>query len=101
MRKMSENGRKKSKKKLKLIHVILFVFVVYFSYTLYDQQVQMNKYDSQIEMYNTDIKTKKELKEYYAGQKVSMSSDEYIEKIARESLGYVKPYEKVFIDANR
>lgn len=101
MRNMSENGNKKKKKKIRLFHVVVFAFVLYFVYTLYDQQLQINKYDSQIEMYNSDIKSKNELKEYYSGQKVSINSDEYIEKIARESLGYVKPYEKIFIDANK
>lgn len=101
MRNMSENGNKKKKKKIRLFHVVAFAFVLYFVYTLYDQQLQINKYDSQIEMYNSDIKSKNELKEYYSGQKVSINSDEYIEKIARESLGYVKPYEKIFIDANK
>lgn len=101
MRNVSENGNKKRKKKIRAFHVIVFAFVLYFVYTLYDQQIQINKYDSQIEMYTSDIKNKTELKEYYSGQKVNINSDEYIEKIARESLGYVKPYEKIFIDANR
>lgn len=101
MRNVSEKGNKKRKKKIRLFHVAVFVFVMYFIYTLYDQQLQINKYDSQIDMYNADIKNKKDLKEYYNGQKVNIDSDEYIEKIARESLGYVKPYEKIFIDANR
>lgn len=101
MRNVSENGNKKRKKEIRVFHIIVFAFVLYFVYTLYDQQIQMNKYDSQIEMYTSDIKSKTELKEYYSGQKVNINSDEYIEKIARESLGYVKPYEKIFIDANR
>lgn len=101
MRNVSENGNKKRNKKIRVFHIIVFAFVLYFVYTLYDQQIQMNKYDSQIEMYTSDIKSKTELKEYYSGQKVNINSDEYIEKIARESLGYVKPYEKIFIDANR
>ena len=101
MRNVSENGNKKRKRKIRVFHIIVFAFVLYFVYTLYDQQIQMNKYDSQIEMYTSDIKSKTELKEYYSGQKVNINSDEYIEKIARESLGYVKPYEKIFIDANR
>ena len=90
MRNVSENGNKKRKKKIRVFHIIVFAFVLYFVYTLYDQQIQMNKYDSQIEMYTSDIKSKTELKEYYSGQKVNINSDEYIEKIARESLGYVK-----------
>ena len=75
--------------------------MVYFAYIFVNQQTQINKYDSQIKMYSADIKVKKNLTEYYNNQKGSINSDEYIENIARESLGYVKPYEKIFIDANK
>ena len=30
-----------------------------------------------------------------------MESDEYIEKIARQKLGFVKPDEQVFVDTSR
>ena len=32
---------------------------------------------------------------------IEPDTDEYIEKVARDTFGYVKPYEKVFIDANK
>lgn len=97
------NKSKKNVKKKKngLVHVLFICFMVYFTYTFIDQQVQINKYDSQIKMYRADIKAKKDLTEYYNNQKGSTNSDEYIENVARESLGYVKPYEKIFIDVNK
>ncbi len=52
-------------------------------------------------MYQADINTKKKLIDYYNNQKDNIKTDEYIESVAREVLGYVKPYEKIFIDANR
>lgn len=91
----------KKKKKLRIINIVSVVFVLYFIYTLWDQQLQLNKYNSQIQMYNSDINSKSQLVEYYNNQKTSITSNEYIEKVARETLGYVKPYEKIFIDANR
>lgn len=91
----------KKKKKLRIINIVSVVFVLYFIYTLWDQQLQLNKYNSQIQMYNSDINSKSQLVEYYSNQKTSITSNEYIEKVARETLGYVKPYEKIFIDANR
>lgn len=81
--------------------MFLFAFSIYFVYTFIEQQVQINKYDSEIEMYTADIENKRELVNYYNNQKGNTKSDEYIENVARESLGYVKPYEKIFIDANK
>ena len=97
------NNRKnyKKMKKFGIVHILFLCFMVYFAYIFVNQQTQINKYDSQIKMYSADIKVKKNLTEYYNNQKGSINSDEYIENIARESLGYVKPYEKIFIDANK
>ena len=95
------NKNKKKKKKLGMVHLFMIAFVSYFVYTFAQQQIQINKYDSQIEMYSDDIKNKQKLTEYYNSQKNNTNTDEYIENIARESLGYVKPYEKIFVDANK
>lgn len=103
MRKKSDSNNAQSAKKRKfgIIHIALLLFGVYFVYTLVQQQIQINKYNSQIEMYSADIKTKKELTEYYNSQKGNTKTDEYIENVARENLGYVKPYEKIFVDVNK
>lgn len=95
------NDKNKKKKKLGLVHLFMICFGIYFVYTFISQQIQINKYDSQIKMYTADIKTKKDLTEYYNSQKSNTDSDKYIENVARESLGYVKPYEKIFIDVNK
>ena len=95
------NNKINKKKKIRPVMIVLFTFSIYFVYTFIEQQVQINKYDSEIEMYTADIENKRELVNYYNNQKGNTKSDEYIENVARESLGYVKPYEKVFIDANK
>ncbi len=92
---------KKAKKKINIIHMCFVCFAIYFVYTVFQQQLQINKYNSQIEMYESEIGSKNSLVEYYNNQKNNINSDEYIEQVARETLGYVKPYEKVFIDANK
>ena len=78
--------------KIKFIHIVVLTFVAYFIGTMLD---------SQIDMYESDIESKNKLVEYYDSQKSVINTDEYIEKVARDTLGYVKPYEKVFIDANK
>ena len=91
----------KRKSKLSLFKMVVFAFVIYFVYTFCDQQIQINNYNSKIETYKTDIEAKNQLVSYYKEQKTNISTDEYIEDVARESLGYVKPYEKIFVDANK
>ena len=95
------NNKINKKKKIRPVMIVLFAFSIYFVYTFIEQQVQINKYDSEIEMYTADIENKRELVNYYNNQEGNTKSDEYIENVARESLGYVKPYEKIFIDANK
>ena len=95
------NNKINKKKKIRPVMIVLFAFSIYFVYKFIEQQVQISKYDSEIEMYTADIENKRELVNYYNNQKGNTKSDEYIENVARESLGYVKPYEKIFIDANK
>lgn len=103
MRKKVESSKsnKSKNKKIGIVHILSIGFSVYFLYTLVQQQIQINKYDSQIKMYTADIQNKSSLASYYSNQKGSTKTDEYIENVARESLGYVKPYEKIFVDANK
>lgn len=99
---MNKNHTKENKKgKMKMSILVFIVFMGYCIYTLIEQQVQINKYNSQISMYEAEIQSKNEMIEYYNNEKKSIDSDEYIENVARDSLGLVKPYEKIFIDANK
>ena len=104
MRKTYEPKNKqkiKKNKTINLVTVISVAFICYFVYTLVNQQYQINKYDSQIQMYQSEIQNKKKLTNYYGEQNSNVKTDEYMENVAREELGYIKPYEKVFIDANK
>ena len=91
----------KKKGKIKLSLLIFVFFLGYCIYTLIEQQIQINKYNSQILMYENQIQSKNEMIEYYNNEKNNIDSDEYIESIARDTLGLVKPYEKIFIDASK
>ena len=95
------NSKENKKGNINFFHIISIAFIIYFCYTMFDQQLQINKYNSQIEMYENDIENKNKLVDYYSSQKTNITTDEYIEQVARDLLGYVKPYEKIFIDANK
>jgi cell division protein FtsL len=91
----------KKKKKSKLGFVVLLLFSIYFVYVFAEQQHML--YVKNIEMRNVEAKVKEEqaTNDKLIKQKDMISSDEYIEKIAREKLGMVKPGEKVFVDVNK
>lgn len=89
------------KKKINIIGVLFVLVGIYFVTTFVDQQISINRYTSQIDMYMENIANKEALTKYYNEQQENVESDEYIEQIARENLGLVKPYEKIFVDVNK
>jgi len=89
------------KKRFNFISILFVLIGVYFVTTFVDQQISINKYNSQIVMYKSDISNKEALTKYYDAQQHSVETDEYIEQVARENLGLVKPYEKIFVDVNK
>ena len=91
------NKRKTSKLGL----FVIIGFFVYFAYVFIDQQKVL--YAKEIEMDNIQAKIEEEMKlnEELKKQKEMLGSDEYVEKIAREKLGMVKPGERIFVDINK
>ena len=95
------NIKKKRKIKVDYLRVLLIIVLVYFSVTFVRQQLSINEYNVKLKSVKEDISETKakidELKEI----ETKVDDSEYIERIAREELGYVKPYEKIFIDVNK
>ena len=98
---MKKVDKKKKFRIFKLSNIFCVIMLAYFVHTLIEQQTTLNKYNSQIEAYETQISLKKETLELYTNDKENETTDEYIEKVARESLGLVKPYEKIYIDVSK
>lgn len=90
---------KKGKSKIGLI--ILAAVFCYAISIFFDQQSILNKRKSELEAYEAKIEQEKQLNEDILKQKGQIDSDEYIENIAREKLGMIKPDEKVFVDINK
>lgn len=99
--KIKGKGRRRKRITINPIRMVAFLFVLYFGYTLFNQQLKINKYNSQIAMYEQEIEAKQNLVAYYTSTKDNISSEEYIESVAREKLGLVKPYETVYVDASK
>ncbi len=99
MKKVNKNDKKF--RIFKLSNIFFVIMLSYFINTLVEQQTTLNKYNSQIEAYEMQISLKKENLSLYTNDKENESTNEYIEKVARESLGLVKPYETIYIDISK
>jgi len=89
------------RKKSKLGLVLLTVIFIYFAYTaagqqkiLYVKGVELKKVQSEIDK---QTKENEKLKE----EQEELNSDEFVEKTAREKLGYVKKGERVYVDKGK
>lgn len=94
-------NKKKKKYRIDYVRVMLIVCLVYFSVTFVKQQFKINEYNVKINSIKQDIADANQEIESLNETKEKASDSEYIEQIAREELGLVKPYEKIFIDISK
>ncbi len=79
----------------------MVALAVYFSWTIVNQQTALSKVNNQISEIQAKIDQEKETNKQLQEQKKDVLSDDNIEKVARERLGWVKPGERVFVDINK
>lgn len=94
-------NKKKKKYRVDYVRVLLIVCLVYFSVTFVKQQFEINEYNVKINSIKQDIADANQEIESLNETKEKANDSEYIEKVAREELGLVKPYEKIFIDVSK
>ena len=82
---------------MKKLLAVVFIFV---AFTLIRQQGEINDYNEKIDNINTQITEQEGYSEELAQKDEMYSSEDYIEKVARDELGLVMADEKVFVDAN-
>ena len=102
---MSRAGNKVVKKnkkyKVDYLRVTLIITLIYFSVTFVKQQLSINEYNVKISGVEQDIaEANEQIVELKEVAKKANDSD-YIESVARNELGLVKPYEKIFIDVDK
>lgn len=90
--------RTKKRKTSFLLALGAFALAGYFAITLIQLQIQISEKKETLAQvqaqYNEKLAENEELEKVIDGG----NEDEYIERIARDSLGYVKPGEKVYYD---
>lgn len=91
----------KRKKRSWGLIIIFGVFALYIGIVLIKQQSVMYAQHKEMEQLQAKIEQENELSKKLLKQKEEVSSDEYIEKIARKKLGMVKNGERVFVEEDQ
>ena len=86
------------KRLLKTIFVV--AFLLYSCIAAAKQEISFHKYDNELKEYQARISEEEIKHEQLLSAKSRITTDEYIEEVAREKLGFVKPNEIVFVDGN-
>ena len=84
-----------------LKYVIIFAFLIYFSYIIFSQQQSLNSYAESQKYYSKQISQAQQNKEELKETQANINPLEYIEKVAREKLDMYLPNEKVYIDVTQ
>ncbi|MCI5893569.1 MAG: septum formation initiator family protein [Clostridiales bacterium] len=82
------------------VSAAVFVFCVYFICVTVGQQHTINAKQKEIDEINSQIVSANRETESLKSELESVNEPEYLERMAREKLGLVKPNERVYIDAN-
>lgn len=89
----------KNIKKLCTTFLITFA-LMYACFVIVKQEMQFVEYKKEIDTYARLIEEEELKNEQLNITKDSISSDKYIEEVAREKLGLVLPSEIIFVNAN-
>lgn len=88
------------KKKL-AFYIVTGLALIYFIATLITQQLSISQQNHRIEELQSRISEAQQQAESLKTEVDNLNNPEYIERIAREQLGLVRPNERVFIDSNK
>ena len=91
-------ARARKKKKSLFIRLAVLSFIAVITFLLVDMQIEVNSKKRELEQLKSDIAAQ-ELENAESQRLLDMGDDaEYVERAARDKLGYAYPDEKVFVD---
>lgn len=95
-------GKKSRVNWRRLITVIVVAgLCIYAVWTLVSQEIEIQKTKKELTELNTKLEEQNALREDLEEQKETVNTPEYIEKAARDELGYAAPDEIIFKDASQ
>ncbi|EKQ55972.1 MULTISPECIES: septum formation initiator family protein [unclassified Clostridium] len=85
------------KKKLIIKRIIIAGFIIFFTFSYIRQSITMNRIQKEIDNKQSQLNEIKQKNERLQDEvdKINSDSSDYLEKLARERLGMIKPGEKV------
>lgn len=98
--KVSSTTHKRSVKKLAL-WAAFGIIVISLVWTLISQQFTISSQNKEINSLEARIQEVQQQSDNLKQQVDNLENPEYIERIAREQLGLVRPNERVFVDSNK
>ncbi len=93
--------KKRLRKKIKLIHILLPSLFIYVAIIYYNQNKMLEELQFKKEQNISEVNQLNDEIEDLTDQIENSNSLEFIERIAREDLGMVKPREIIYIDKNK
>lgn len=88
---------KRSRFKINWFNIVVCILSGYFIYTFIGQQMQINSLDREVQNTRLQIEALNEEAKKLTEERERLNSTAYIEKIAREELGLVKPGEVPYV----
>ena len=83
------------------VYMAVLLAGMYFVYAMIWQQSMISQKDKELEALRQSVDAANAETERLKLEVESLNDPEYIERIAREELGLVRPNERVFIDSNK
>ncbi|MGN1059632.1 MAG: septum formation initiator family protein [Clostridia bacterium] len=96
-----DKKKKKVNIRVLLKRCVLCGLILYICYLFLAQQFDLSRLSKENDSLDQQIAEAQREHEELSDQKEASGTPEYIERVARDKLGYMKPDEKVFIDAKK
>ena len=93
--------KKGRRKKLKLIHVILGALAVYIGVIFWNQRILLKDLESKKDAISQEVRTLERDIENLNREIEESDSLLFVEKVARDDLGMVKPREIIYVDKDK
>ncbi len=104
-RPQKNSGKSDPKQKLNVKRLAIVaaaaVFIIYFVYAMIAQQIALSNKNKEIQSLEEQVSVANTETERLQKELDNLEDPEYLERVAREKLGLVRPNERVFVDANK
>lgn len=94
-------ARKRKKRKLRLAHIVLLSVIIYVLLIFRNQNILKKELEAKKEIVQSEINELEQEIDELNKEIENSDSLQFVEKVARDELGMVKPREIIYIDKNK